>query len=330
MQQTKRVGLFGGIRTSSYSLVRVPEFAAFVTLVLICIVFTAASSKFFTPMSLTSMFTLAAELGTIAVGVSFLMISGDFDLSVGSVFGMSAFLLATISNTGVSPTIAFVSTLIIAMVMGLLNGVVTVRFKIPSFITTLGTMMLWRGVLLYITAGFPIVYKADRTLIDFLGGNIALMLRASAVWFILLTIIFTVVLQRTIYGNWTFATGGDIQAARAAGVPINKVRIINFMICSLLAALAGMVNMARFNIAQTMLGEGKELEAIAAAVIGGNLLMGGYGSIIGTFVGSIILSVISTGLIMMGVPPYLYMGFTGIVVIVAVIVNTSIKGRGGS
>ncbi|HDM78183.1 MAG TPA: ABC transporter permease [Deltaproteobacteria bacterium] len=307
------------------TFIRKPEFSAFVSLLLMIIIFSLSSSKFLTPASITSMLTLAAELGTVAVGISFLMISGEFDLSVGSVFGMGAFLLATFVSKGISPVWAFIIVLISCAAMGLINGLITVKFKIPSFITTLGTMMLWRGVLLFITGGFPIIYKGDRLLLDILGGRLVLMLRMTTVWWLIITAAFTILLTRTVYGNWTYATGGNAQAARAVGVPVDKVRIVNFILCATLAGVAGMANMARFNIAQPTLGEGKELEAIAAAVVGGNLLTGGYGSILGTFLGAITISIIRTGLVMMGVPPYLYLGITGVVVIVAVVVSTAIR-----
>ncbi len=304
-----------------HKFIRRPEFSVCIALVVLMFIFTLSNPKFLTLASLTAMLTVAAEVGMVAVGISFLMISGAFDLSVGSVFAMGAFLLATFVSRGVSPFLAFVMTIISCACMGAINGILTVWFKLPSFIATLGSMMFWRGILLFITGGFPIVYQGDRFLVDILGGSLVSMLRMTVIWWILLTVLFTILLNRTAYGNWTFATGGNIQAALAQGVPVKKVMFINFILCSTLAGLSGMANLARFNIAQPTLGEGREMEAIAAAVVGGNLLSGGYGSIIGTFLGAITMSIIRTGLVMMGVPPYLYLGLTGIVIIAAVLIR---------
>jgi len=306
-------------------VIKQPEFAVVFTLVILIVIFSSFSNKFLTLSSITSMFTISAELGLIAIGTSFLMISGEFDLSVGSVFGFATFLLTYLANSGVPPVIAFLITLASSICMGFLNGIITIRLKIPSFIATLGTMMFWRGALLFLTGGTPVVYNADRTFIEFLGGKIYLMLRAPAIWFILVTIVFSVILTRTRYGNWVFATGGNLESANAAGVPTDRVKIINFVICSTLAAMSGMMNVARFSLAQATLGTGKELEAIAAAVVGGNMLTGGFGSIIGTFLGAITLGIIRTGLIMVGVPPFLYLAITGIVIILAVVTNKTLR-----
>lgn len=311
-------------------MLRAHGFTGASALVILIVVFTILSPNFLTLESVTSMFTLSAELGIVAIGASFLMISGEFDLSVGSVFALATFMFTKMADNGLMPVVAFILTMLAVAFMGWMNGIVTVGLRIPSFITTLGTMMLWRGILLYATGGFPIVYEANRAFLEVLGGKIILMLRVSAVWFILFGIVFSVILKRTRYGNWNFATGGNPEFARIAGVPSTRVKIINFTLCSILAGFAGVANLARFGMAQPTLGEGSELEAIAAAVVGGNLLTGGYGSIVGTFIGAIILGIIRTGLVMIGVTPFLYTALTGIVIIIAVVINESIRNGGRS
>jgi simple sugar transport system permease protein len=188
-------------------------------------------------------------------------------------------------------------------------------------------MMLWRGVLLYITGGFPVSYEADKTLLYFLGGRVFEGLRATGIWFVILTILFIVILGRTRYGNWVLATGGNRDSARTSGVDIDRVKLINFTLCSLLAGFSGTANLARYLISQPMLGSEMGLEAIAASVIGGNLLTGGYGSILGTFLGALLMGIIRTGLISVGVEPYLYMTFTGLILITAVIINMTVISR---
>ncbi len=312
------------------SVLKAPEAGALGGLLVILIVFLTLSPGFLSVQSVTSMFTLASELGIVAIGVSLLMISGEFDLSVGAVFALSTLIFVRTANAGVNPVIAFLLTLTACALIGLLNGFITIRAGIPSFISTLGAMMFWRGVLLYATGGFPVAYEADKRILFFLGGRIYEMLRATGIWFILLTILFNWILKTTRYGNWVLATGGNREAARAAGVSVDKIKMRNFMLCSLLAGLSGTTNLARYLISQPMLGSGMELEAVAASVIGGNLLTGGYGSIMGTFIGALLMGMIRTGLVSIGVAPYLYTAFTGIILVVSVIVNmTVIKRRVG-
>jgi simple sugar transport system permease protein len=316
-----------------YSLLKLfikkPEVGALTGLLMIIIFFSLSSPKFLTVSSITAMFTLASELGIIAIGASFLMISGEFDLSVGSVFALSTLIFTRLANIGVHPLLAFLLSLMISALLGSLNGIITIKMHIPSFITTLGTMMLWRGVLLYVTGGFPVSWNADKGFLYLLGGRLFAGLRITGVWFVVLTLIFMVLLNKIRYGNWVFATGGNLEAARESGVNVERVKLTNFTLCGLLAGLSGTCNLARYLISQPMLGSGMELEAIAASVIGGNLLMGGYGSILGTFLGALLMGIIRTGLIMVGVAPYLYSALTGIIVIIAVIVNTTVRRRAG-
>lgn len=316
-----------------YSLLKLfikkPEVGAFTGLLVIIIFFCLSSPKFLTISSITAMFTLASELGIIAIGTSFLMISGEFDLSVGSVFALSTLIFTRLANIGVPPLLAFLLSLIISALLGSLNGIITIKMHIPSFITTLGTMMLWRGVLLYVTGGFPVSWNADKGFLYLLGGRLFAGLRITGVWFVALTVIFMVLLNKIRYGNWVFATGGNLEAARESGVNVERVKLTNFTLCGLLAGLSGTCNLARYLISQPMLGSGMELQAIAASVIGGNLLMGGYGSILGTFLGALLMGIIRTGLIMVGVAPYLYSALTGIIVIIAVVVNTTVRRRVG-
>lgn len=319
-------------KKSLYSLllkifIKKPEFGAFAGLFLTITFFSLASNKFFTINSITAMFTLAAEVGIVALGMSFLMISGEFDLSVGSIFALSTLIFVRLANSGILPPIAFLLTLVICTFIGVLNGIITVKFHIPSFIVTLGTLMLWRGVVLYITGGFTVPYQADKDFLFLLGGRIFAGLRMTGLWFLLLTFVLSLVLTKTQYGNWVFAVGGNLNAARASGVNVEKVKIMNFALCSLFASISGTCNLARYVMSQPMLGTGMELEGIAASVIGGNLLTGGFGSIFGTFLGALLMGIIRTGLISIGVAPYLYKAFTGIILIVAVVINTTVGRR---
>ncbi|MHB8277701.1 MAG: ABC transporter permease [Candidatus Humimicrobiaceae bacterium] len=318
MQDSKLKNAIGYIK-------RQPEAGVILAVIVVWSVFTFLYPGFLGIVSLSYMLTLAAELGIVAIGISFLMISGEFDLSVGSVFGLAVYLMIFLSNLGISPYLAVIISLIACALMGAINGFFVVQIGIPSFIVTLGTQMFWRGILLYRTEGFPLFYTADTGILKYLGGILFSGFRASVLWFIGLVILFALILGKTAYGNQVFATGCNERAARAVGVRTKKIKMTNFIICSTLAGFAGMTNIARFMSAQTTLGVQKEFEAIAAAVVGGNLLSGGYGSIIGTFIGTILITSIRTGLIMIGVKPYLFLAFTGVIIVAAVIINTHFR-----
>lgn len=211
--------------------------------------------------------------------------------------------------------------------IGFLNGLITVRAKIPSFITTLGTMMFWRGILLAVTGGFPVSYfpAATPTMFLILNGKFAGQFRASALWFLGIILILNIILVRTRYGNAVYATGGSRDAARVLGVDTDKVKIINFIISALLAGLAGSIQFARFFSVDPMRGQGLELEAIAATVIGGTLLTGGAGNLIGTLFGVLLMAMVRSGLVQAGAPAYWYQAFVGLIVVVAVIVNIGLR-----
>ena len=303
------------------------EFGAITSIIVVFVIFTTISKDFFSVSGITCILTLAAELGIMSIGVSLLMMSGEFDISVGSVMGFCVFMIVSFTNRGLSPIFSILFALIICGLIGVLNGIITVYLKIPSFIATLGAQMFWRGTLLLLTRGFPLRYEGSMGLMNILGARVWEGLRMQVFWFFGLAILFSILLTRTSWGNWTLATGGNEETARGVGVNTRKVKITNFAICSMMAGFAGAVNIARYLSADPTFGMQRELEAIASCVIGGNLLQGGFGTIIGTFIGAILMSSIRTGLILAGIDPYLYFSVTGIVIVIAVIINE--KTRGG-
>jgi simple sugar transport system permease protein len=307
-------------------LIRVREFGAVAGLIIVMLVFAALSDRFLTLDNLTGIFTIASELGIVAIGICFLMIAGEFDLSVGSVFAVAPMLGALLLNSGVPPVFAFLVGLGSAAVIGLVNGIIVTKSQIPSFIVTLGGMMFYRGVLLAVSRGFPIVYMGEDTaFLDALGGNLVIGMKASGIWLIVSTILFSIVLNRTKYGNHVFAVGGNAETAKAVGINVNRVKTINFILCSVMAGLAGFTMFGRFHSIDPTAGSLLELEAIASAVIGGALLTGGYGSIVGAFLGAFLIGVMRSGLILAGAPAYWYKGFIGIVLVISVIMNTKIR-----
>jgi len=303
-----------------------PEFGALVGLVLVFVVFCFTATRFLSLESLAGIVTVASELGIVAAGITFLMITGEFDLSVGSTFGFSAMILAITANAGIPLWIGFLLALAAASFIGLINGIITVKYKIPSFITTLGTLMFWRGILLAVTGGFAVRYWGTSSFLSGLNGHFLGEFRISSIWFFIVIFSLNIILTKTPYGNSTYATGGNKEAARVLGISVDKVKVINFIICAMLAGLAGCIQFARFNSVDPLRGTGMELEAIAAVVVGGTLMSGGYGNLIGTLFGVLLMGMVRSGLIMSGAPAYWYQAFIGIILILAVITNTKLKG----
>lgn len=309
------------------ALRRSPEVGALAGFLAVFLGFSAVAPHFLTLDSLAGIMTIAAELGLVAIGVTLLMIAGEFDLSVGSVLGVSAMAFALMARAGAPHLVAFLAALALAAAIGALNGWVVTRGRLPSFIVTLGSMMFWRGVLLAVTGGFPIAYEETSALFFALSGRLPGGFHASALWFLALALAATVVLTRTPFGNALFASGGNPQAARALGVDVDRVKRIGFVLTAVLAALAGIIQFARFGSVDPLRGEGVELEAIAATVTGGTLLTGGYGSVIGTVLGALIVGMVRNGLVLAGAPAYWYRAFIGLILVVAVIINLRIRRR---
>ena len=322
--RTKR--LSQTLLSSAFSKIRKwPELGVVSAFLITFVIFSIlAAPRFFTVRNLTGVFTIVSELGIIAIGVAFLMIAGEFDLSAGAVYAISGLLFVTLANHINSP-LALIIALAAAATIGLLNGIITIRTRIPSFITTLGMMMLLRGTMLVATGGRTVSYRGDAIVPTMLSRLMDHGLRPSHFWFIALAVLFAFILARTRYGNWVFATGGNKEVARARGVNINRVKIVNFMISALLAGFAGIIVLTRFRLANVAFGTGMELEAIAAVVIGGTFLAGGYGTIIGAFVGAFLMGMMRNGLILSGAPAFWYQAFVGAILILAAAINLRLR-----
>lgn len=297
------------------------EFGPFVLLVAEIVIFTAINPKFLSIDNISNILTFTVELGLIALAMTLLMTSGEFDLSVGSVFGWSAVLMWTLFNSGVaSLEIAFVLAMLGALLIGLVNGLFVTRLKIPSFLVTLGMLLVVRGTALYVTDGFPQrTWDASEQWIaavlvgDFYIGDFRVYM--STFWFILAAVIFGYVLTMTRVGNWIQASGGNASSARARGVPVSRTKVGLFMVTSLMAGLAGVISSIRTSAANPNSGTGYELEVIAMVVIGGTSLAGGRGTIIGTVLGVFILRVMRNGIVLIGVPGLAYNIFIGAIIL---------------
>ncbi len=300
-----------------------PETGALVATLAVFAVFAVwTGDTFLTRQSAASVLTVAAELAIVAMAVTLLMIAGEFDLSVGSVLGFSSMIVPwLIINQGFPAFLAVLTGLGVAVSIGFLNGLVVITSRIPSFIVTLGALLFWRGVLQVITGGFPIVVPREEPVFKVFAYRFESGFTVSVLWFVALAAVLAAVLTMTRAGNWIFASGGNERAARSMGVPVDRVRLLLFMLTAGAAGLAGIVQLGRFSSVDALRGTGLELDAIAAAVIGGTRLNGGYGSVIGTALGCLMVGMIRNGLTLAGVESYWYNAIIGLLIVVAVIVN---------
>jgi simple sugar transport system permease protein len=299
------------------------EFGPAVGLAALIITLSFLTDNLFTRQELNGVSSLSAAIGLVAIGVTFLMISGEFDLSVGAVFALSAVVWGKLMGEhNVNPLLALAIVLLMAMGIGLTNGLITTQFGIPSFITTLAALLIVQGIDLVLTGGNTIVYFGHSKVVSMFGGEIgSTTIEARVLWFVGLTAALWYVLERTPYGNATHAAGGRAGVARAMGISTRRVKTSNFVVCSLFAALAGVMQFASYGAASANDGQDYELFVIVAAVIGGTSLFGVTGTIIGTFIGAVILGLLQTGLILVGVSGSWYTPLIGVILVVAVIVN---------
>lgn len=297
-----------------------PEFGPLVLLLVEIVVFTAFSGTFLSSGNISNLLAFTPELGMIALGMTMLMTSGEFDLSVGSTFGFAPIVMWTLYNSGVaSLEVGFVAAMLLAVVIGFSNGWLVTRLKIPSFLVTLGMLLVVRGTALYITAGFPQgTWSAESPLMDLIVGDFTIFgfrIYASLIWFIVFAVILTYVLTKSKAGNWILAAGGNPQSARARGVRVNRTKIVLFIMAAVMAAYAGVTSSIRVSAANPNSGTGYELEVIAMVVIGGTALTGGRGTIIGTVLGVLILRTMRNGIVMVGVPGLAYNIFIGAIIL---------------
>ncbi|MEM7446318.1 MAG: ABC transporter permease, partial [Pseudomonadota bacterium] len=239
----------------------------------------------------------------------------------------------TLFNTGIMTLFpAFLIALLVAVAIGMVSGIFVTRLNIPSFLVTLGMLLVVRGSALWLTSGFPQrTWDAGEQLLAeilvgdfFIGG---LRIHMSLIWFILIAVIFHLLLNRTRFGNWIQATGGNAGAARNRGVPIKRVKLVLFMLCSAMAGLAGVISSIRVSAANPNSGMGYELEVIAMVVIGGTVLTGGRGTIIGTVLGVLILRLMRNGIVLVGVPGLAYNIFIGAIILGMMALHAGLERR---
>lgn len=301
-----------------------PELAGVVLLVLLTVLFQARSGAvFLSAENLRGILGILPEMGLVAIGVTILMICGEFDLSVGSVFALTPMAIAIMLNADVPFPVATLIGLALAALIGFINGYITLKFAIPSFITTLGMLFIARSLTVVISGGFPPLLPAELPtwlLTQYVGPGS--LIRMSFIWFVGIGFLTASLLSLTNFGNWIKATGGFIEAAGAMGIPVSRVKIGCFMLCSILAGFAGLIQVLRLGSPLPSIGEGMELQAVAAAVIGGTSLTGGIGTVLGAVIGALLIRVIDNGLVLIQVDANWFKFAIGALTILAVVANS--------
>ena len=312
-----------------------PELAAVAGAILVFAFFAvvAGDSGFLTQGGTASYLEVAAQLGIVAVPVALLMIAGEFDLSVGSMVGAAGMIIAiTTTEYGFPLLVGVLLAFVVAAAAGFFNGYLVIKTGLPSFIVTLGMLFALRGL----TIGFARLLTG-RTQIGLGDSGSSVMqtlfagsignFSVSIIWWLFLAVLGTYVLQRTVFGNWIFGSGGDPNAARNVGVPVSRVKITLFICTALSAALLATIQVLDAGSADVLRGTLLELQAIAAAVIGGVLLTGGYGSVIGAVFGALIFGMVQQGIFFTGVSTDWFQVFGGVMLLMAVMFNNIIRKR---
>lgn len=290
-------------------------------LVALYIVFSITAPNFATLSNQLNILQSAAFVGIIAFGMTLVIISGQIDISVGSAVALSSALLGVLSvNLGIPLYLAVVIVMVEGCVVGLFAGYLVARFGVPSFIVTLALFSALKGMALLITNAYPV--SIDNEAFLFWGSGKVVGIPVPALLLLVTFAVFLFISTRTTFGRSTYAVGGNAEAARLSGLPVARIRILGLGITGLLAAIVGILQSSRLASGNPNIGAGLEFDAIAAVIIGGTSLFGGKGSMVGTLLGVLLITVLSNGMVMLGLNPYAQQVVRGVVVVAAVLVGT--------
>jgi ribose/xylose/arabinose/galactoside ABC-type transport system permease subunit len=295
------------------------EFSVFLALIAISLFFTLSTKTFLTTPNMLNVMRQISINGIIVMAMTPVIIAKDIDLSVGSTFAVVGMAVAILFNQyHINIWVATFGGLAVGAVLGLINGVITVKGQLPPFIVTLGTMMIYRGLALVTSGGIPASVKLPKAFFAATGARIWGGIPVPALWFLGATLLTGFVLHKTSFGFKVYAVGGNVEAARLAGINTDRVRILNFVFIGIASGLAGIISMSYLSSVTPTAGQGMELQAVAATVIGGTSMLGGVGTIIGSFIGALFMGIVRNGLVLMGTSAYFIELITGIVLIAAV------------
>ena len=291
-----------------------------VALIILFVVLSLVAPNFLTARNMLNVLRQVSFVGIIACGMTLALISGNVDLSVGSVVALSSALLGVLyAKAGWPLPLAAVAVLLEATLVGVIAGLIRVRWKIPALIVTLALMISLRGMAFVLTNAFPIPITDEG--FAFWGGGYVWGIPVPAIIFLIIAAIFIFISTRTVYGRSVYAVGGNEEAARLSGIPVNFIPISILGITAFLSALSGILLTSRLTSGYAGVGVGWEFDAIAAVLIGGTALFGGEGSISGTLLGVLFIGLLANGMVLLGVNPYLQDVARGAIIMLAVLLS---------
>lgn len=301
---------------------KMPELTTLFALVGLMVIITLMNPNFLTTNNLLNLLLQVTANGFIAFGMTFVILKGGIDLSVGSILALSSAITAGLIGSGLPVPLAILVAIALGAVFGMVNGVLISYGKLAPFIVTLATMTIFRGATLVYTNGNPITKGlSDTFLFQFLGQGYIVGIPFPVILMLVVFLILYVVLHKTAFGKSVYAIGGNEKAAYISGVKLNKVKIIIYTISGIMASISGLIITSRLSSAQPTAGASYEMDAIAAVVLGGTSLAGGKGRIVGTLIGALIIGVLNNGLNLIGVSAFWQQVVKGIVILIAVLLD---------
>lgn len=295
------------------------KYKSLIGLVLLCAIITFVTPSFLSLSNITNVFTQVSVNAIIAVGMTFVILTGGIDLSVGSTLAISGALSASIIKSTGSVTLAIIVAALVGIAIGLVNGLLISKGKLQAFIATLATMTIFRGATLVFTNGTPIS-KLPEKFVNIGNGKIGFM-PISVIITVIVSIIAIYVLSQTRFGRYLYALGGNEDSARLSGINTDKIKTLVYVVSGFASSIAGVIITSRIASASPNAGTSFELDAIAAVVIGGTSLAGGEGKITGTLIGALIIGVLNNGLNLMNVSPFYQSIVKGLVILIAVLLD---------
>jgi len=299
------------------------KYISLIGLLALCIIIALISPRFLTVSNMLNVLTQVSVNAILAIGMSFVILTGGIDLSVGSVLAITGAVVASFAKTGGNILPGVIVTLIIGAAIGLINGMLVSKGKVQAFIVTLATMTIFRGVTYVYTNGNPISGLGNN--ISFIGNSSILGVPLPIFFIVAVLLIAWYALNQTRFGRYIYALGGNEDSARRSGINTDKIKTLVYVISGITAAIAGIIVTSRIGSASPNAGVGFELDAIAAVVLGGTSLAGGEGKVTGTIIGALIIGVLNNGLNLMGVSPFYQAIAKGIVILLAVLMDKKEK-----
>lgn len=303
------------------------EYGVVIGFILLCIVISFAAPAFATQRNILNLLRQSSIIGIIATGMTFVIISGNFDISVGAVAALSGAITMKLVTTGdgVPVVVAVLAAFAVSAVVGLINGIAVAKINVPSLIATMAMVSVVKGAMLMFTGGYPITQTVP--VLDVIGNGYVLGIPIPVIIFAAGVIIAFIVLTKTRFGRYVYSVGGNEEASKLNGINVDSYKIKVFVINAMLAALAGIVLVGRMGTASPAAGDGYDMDAIASVVIGGTSVSGGSGSVLKTVIGVLLMSVINNSFNLLGVDMYFQYIFKGLIILVAVGADSFSKKR---